>query len=169
MKTTTFAIRIWRILSMIAVFVASVYSYSLFGADVGVHFDASGKADEFMQKSDIFYILVGLIVTNNVLLIALGRQLIKLPSHLLPIPNQSEWTAQRDELNEHLQNWIYCLVAMINTLIAMTVFALATVNNEFTFKVADFEGLFYLVVVFLLVIVVALPIRLMIKPKEDLS
>jgi uncharacterized membrane protein len=167
MKITTFSIRIWRVFSMIAVFVVSVYSYSLFGQDVGIHFDATGKADEFMRKSDVFYIVVGLILANNVLLMALGRQLLKLPSDLLPIPNQVEWSAQRDELNEHLRNWIYCLVAMINTLVAMTVFALATVNNEFKYKIADFEGLFYLVVSLLLIIVLALPVRLMIKPKVE--
>ncbi|WP_428661063.1 hypothetical protein [Runella sp.] len=169
MKFTTLAIRIWRLCSMLAVFGTSIYSYSLFSNDVGVHFDALGKADEFMSKSDIFYIIVGLILVNNVLFPALGRQLTKLPSHLLPIPNQLEWAAQRDELNEHLLNWIYSLVAMINTIIAMTVFALATVNNEFTFKIGDFEGLFYLVVVLLLVIVLALPVRLMLKPKEEES
>lgn len=154
---------------MLAVFGASIYSYSLFSNDVGVHFDASGKADEFMSKSDVFYIIVGLILVNNVLFTALGRQFTKLPSHLLPIPQQAAWAAQRDEFNEHIINWIYCLVAMINTIIAMTVFALATVNNEFTFKIGDFEGLFYLVVVLLLVIVLALPVRLMLKPKAEES
>lgn len=167
MKLTTFAIRTWRMLSMLAVFGASVYSYSLFGEDVGVHFDATGKADEFMRKSDVFYIIVGLILVNNVLLTALGRQLLKLPNDLLPIPNQSEWAEQRDELNGHLLNWVYCLVAMINTLISMTVFALATVNNEFVYKISDFEGLFYLVVGLLLIIVLALPVRLLIKPKVE--
>lgn len=167
MKFTTLAIRTWRFFSMIAVFGASIYSYSLFGNDVGVHFDASGKADEFMSKSDIFYIVVGLILVNNVFFTALARQLVKLPGHLLPIPNQSEWAAQREELDEHILNWIFSLVAMINTIIAMTVFALATVNNEFTFKIGDFEGLFYLIVLLLLIIVLALPIRLMMKPKDE--
>jgi uncharacterized membrane protein len=167
MKITTLAIRVWRMFSMIAVFVVSVYSYSLFSEDVGVHFDASGKADEFVRKSEIFYIIVGLILVNNVLLMALGRQLLKIPNDLLPIPNRIEWAAQRDELNEHLRNWIYSLVAMINTIVGMTVFALATVNNEFTYKIADFEGLFYLVVGLLIIILISLPIRLMIKPKLE--
>ena len=73
---------------MIAVFGVSVYSYSLFSEDVGVHFDAAGKADEFIRKSEIFYIIVGLILVNNVLLLALGRQLLKIPNELLPIPNR---------------------------------------------------------------------------------
>ncbi|MEI7585396.1 hypothetical protein [Runella sp.] len=167
MKITTLAIRVWRMFSMIAVFVVSVYSYSLFSEDVGVHFDAAGKADEFIRKSEIFYIIVGLILVNNVLLLALGRQLLKIPNDLLPIPNRVEWAAQRDELNEHLRNWIYSLVAMINTLVGMTVFALATVNNEFTYKISAFEGLLYLVVGFLCIILIALPIRLMIKPKLE--
>lgn len=167
MKITTLAIRVWRMFSMIVVFGVSVYSYSLFNEDVGVHFDAAGKADEFIRKSEIFYIIVGLILVNNVLLMALGRQLPKIPNDLLPIPNRVEWATQRDELNEHLRNWIYSLVAMINTLVGMTVFALATVNNEFTYKIDDFEGLFYLVVVLLLIVLIALPIRLMIKPKLE--
>jgi len=167
MKISTFVFRVWRAFSMLAVFGISVYSYSLFGSDVGIHFDAAGKADEFMRKSDVFYIIVGLILVNNVLLMALGQRLLKLPSHLLPIPNQSEWAAQRDTLNEHLRNWVYGLIAMINTLIAMTVFSLATVNNEFKYKISDFEGLFYIVIISLFIIIIALPIQLMIKPKLE--
>jgi len=120
-----------------------------------------------MLKSDIFYILVGLILTNNVLLLSVGRALLKLPSNVLPIPNQTLWAEHREELNEHIQNWIYSLVAMINTSIALTIFALATVNNEFKFKIGDFNGLLYLIVGFLLAIVVALPIRLMMKPSSN--
>lgn len=167
MKITTFAIRVWRVFSMITVFGASMYSYSLFGQEVGVHFNALGQADEFMLKSDIFYILVGLILTNNVLLLSVGRALLKLPSNVLPIPNQTLWAEHREELNEHIQNWIYSLVAMINTSIALTIFALATVNNEFKFKIGDFNGLLYLIVGFLLAIVVALPIRLLMKPSSN--
>lgn len=144
-----------------------MYSYSLFGQEVGVHFNALGQADEFMLKSDIFYILVGLILTNNVLLLSAGRALLKLPSNVLPIPNQTLWAENREELNEHIQNWIYSLVAMINTSIALTIFVLATVNNEFKFKIGDFNGLLYLIVGFLLAIVVALPIRLMMKPSSN--
>lgn len=166
MKLSTFAIKAWRIFSMIAVFGISVYSYSLFATDVGVHFNSAGQADEFMTKSDIFYILAGLIVVNNVLLPALGKQLLKIPTNLLPIPHQEIWEDQRDNLEEHIQNWIYALVAMINTSIAMTVFALATVNNEFKYKIGDLEGLFYIVVVSLLFIIIALPIRLFIKPRQ---
>lgn len=152
---------------MITVFGASMYSYSLFGQEVGVHFNALGQADEFMLKSDIFYILVGLILTNNVLLLSVGRALLKLPSNVLPIPNQTLWAEHREELNEHIRNWIYSLVAMINTSIALTIFALATVNNEFKFKIGDFNGLLYLIVGFLLAIIVALPIRLMMKPSSN--
>jgi len=167
MKITTFAIRVWRVFSMITVFGVSLYSYSLFGQDVGIHFNAQGQADEFMLKSDIFYIVVGLILVNNVLLLSVGRSLLKIPSELLPIPNQQLWAQHREELNEHLQNWIYCLVAMINTSIAMTVFVLATVNNQFKFKIGDFNGLLYLIVGFLVAIILALPIRLMMKPSPE--
>ncbi|MFN4147638.1 MAG: hypothetical protein ACK4GN_17570 [Runella sp.] len=167
MQFATFAIRAWRVFSMMLVFGGVVYSYTLFSADVGIHFDEQGKPDEFMHKSDIFYLLVGIILTNNVLIMALARQLLKLPGHLLPIPHQAEWAAQRDLLNEHLQNWFYALIAMINTLVALTVLVLATVNSEFKYKIYDFTWLFYLVIFSLLVIIVALPIRLSIKPKAE--
>ncbi len=167
MKITTFSIRAWRVLSMITVLGASLYSYSLFGQDVGVHFNAQGLADEFMLKSDIFYVVVGLILVNNVLLLSVGRSLLKIQSELLPIPNQQIWANHRDELKEHIQNWIYSLVAMINTSIALTIFVLATVNNEFKFKIGDFGGLLYMIVGFLLIIIIALPVRLMMKPSSD--
>lgn len=165
-KISTFVIRIWRGLSVLLVFGLSVFSYTLFVEDVGIHFDQFGKADRFLRKSDIFYLVMGVILVNNVLLKWLGDRLLTLPSHLLPIPNQDFWAANRPALNEHLKNWFYCLIASINTVTALTMLALATVNsNQFKNGINDFNWLFYLTIGTLLLVLVALPLRLSAKPK----
>ncbi|TAF93959.1 MAG: hypothetical protein EAZ26_02890 [Runella slithyformis] len=165
MKISSFIVGTWRVLSILLVFGLSVFSYTLFSEDVGVHFDQFGKADKYLRKSDIFYIAMGLILVNNVFLLGLGRRLLTMPSHLLPIPNQAAWSANREALNEHLKNWFYCLVAAINTIAALGIFSLASVNNTTTqYTVNSFDWLIYLTCGLLIVILFALPIRLAIKP-----
>jgi uncharacterized membrane protein len=166
MKTSTFGIKIWRGLSVMAVAVVLAYGYSLLPQEVAIEFDAQGKASNFVAKSQIFYIIFGFMIFNNVLLIALGRRIAELPVHQLPIPNQQQWASSPNELSEHILNWVYCIVAAINTIITVTVGVLATVNNEFRFKIGDFTNLIYFAVLLLAIVVVALPIRLMQKPSE---
>jgi ABC-type glycerol-3-phosphate transport system permease component len=168
MKVSTFAIRVWRVFSMIVVLGAAAFSYSTFGDDVGVHFDSKGLADVFVHKSIIFYSAVAIILINNVVILNLSKQVSKLPKQFLPIPNQSEWIQVRDVLNEHFKNWFYCIIAAINTVLALTLFALGNVNStQFKYKLADYEWLIYMAVFMFLVIAIALPIRLMVKPQID--
>ena len=82
----------------------------------------------------------------------------------LPIFNKKAWSLHREALNEHLTNWLFCLVAVINTIIGMSLFALATVNSQqYKLDVFDFSWLFY-VGIALLVIVFLLPLRLLSPP-----
>lgn len=168
MKISSFVIGTWRVMSILFVFGLSVFSYSLFSDDVGVHFDELGIADKFLSKSTIFYIAAALILVNNVLILNVSRRILTLPSHLLPIPNQTEWAAQRDVLNEHLKNWFYCLIATINTITGLGVLTLATLNsNQSQQRVWEFDWLFYLTISLLVVILLALPARLAIKPRLE--
>jgi uncharacterized membrane protein len=167
MKIGTFGIKIWHGLSMIGVLLVVAYGYSSLPADVGVHFGEDGKADEFILKSQIFYVLLGLLLANNVLLPALGRQFLNSSAAQLPIPNRAMWVANQDELNEHIQNWVKCLVAAINTVIGLTFSVLATVNNQFKLQISDFGGLFVVVVAMLVIVVLALPVRLLMKPTNE--
>jgi uncharacterized membrane protein len=165
MKISTFVIRIWRMISVAVVFGLSVFSYTLFPSEVAVHFDALGQADRFIQKSNVFYVVMGLILVNNVLLMAFSKRFLTLPTHLLPIPNQESWTLQREVLNEHLKNWFYCLMAAINTITGLGMLALASVNNkQFAYNIGNFDWIFYLAFAMLFLILVALPLRLFIKP-----
>lgn len=168
MKISTFVIKTWRFLSLVMVLAAVGLSYSVLPDDVGVHFNTEGKPDEYLHKSDIFYLAVAIIIVNNTLIMALGKKLLSLPSNLLPIPNQIEWAAHRDEFNEHLKNWFFCLIASINTILGFTLFALGTVNsNQFKYKIGEFGWLFYMTFAILFIVGISLPIRLLIKPKND--
>lgn len=168
MKITTFAIRAWRFLSLVLVLGAIGLSYTVLPDDVGVHFNAEGKPDEYLHKTDIFYLAVAIIIINNSLIMALGKKILSLPSHLLPIPNQTEWAAHREDFDEHLKNWFNCLIASINTILGFTLLALGTVNsNQFKYKIGDFNWLFYMTFAILFIVGISLPIRLLIKPKDD--
>ncbi len=168
MKISTYSIKVWRFLSMALVIASAGFTYSILPDEVAVGFGPSGQPKDYMLKSNIFYIAVGIILVNNVLIMSLAKRLLKFPANLLPIPNQTDWTAHREALNEHLQNWFYCIVASINTILALTLFTIGTVNsNQFKYHLSDFGWLFYLTVFMLLAILISLPIRLLMKPRNE--
>jgi hypothetical protein len=170
MKVTTFGIKVWRWFSVLLIVGALVWTYSLLPDLVAVGFASSGMADYYLDKETIFYVATGLIIFNNVVIMAMARQVHKVPVSLLPIPNRKAWAQHRSELNEHLVNWLYCLVAAINTIMALSLFALATVNStQYNANIFSFAWLFYLGFGMLIVIFAALPIRLLRTPVPDMS
>ncbi len=170
MKVSTFSIKIWRWFSVLLVVGALAWTYSLFPDLVAVGFASSGMAEHYVEKDTIFYIAMGLIIFNNVVIAAMARSIGKVPVSLLPIPNRQIWAQHREELDEHLINWLYCLVAAINTIVSLSLFALATVNsNQFNEDVFSFAWLFYLGFGMLIVIFVALPLQLLRAPVPEIS
>jgi uncharacterized membrane protein len=168
MKVTTFGIKVWRVFSVLLVVGALFWTYSTFPDDVAVDFDASGLARNYLGKETVFYIAMGLILFANVVMMAVARQIQKIPPQQLPVPKRDTWRLHRDELNEHLTNWLYSLVAAINTILALSFFALSTVNsNQFKNDIFDFAWLFYMGAGMLLLIVLALPLRLMRPPVPE--
>ena len=164
MKVTTFVIKVWRWLSLMLVIGALVWTYSVFPQTVAVDFSDTGLAERYVEKEHIFYIVMGLFLLNNVLITGLARHIPKVDPMHLPIFNKKAWSLHREALNEHLTNWLFCLVAVINTIIGMSLFALATVNSQqYKLDVFDFSWLFY-VGIALLVIVFLLPLRLLSPP-----
>ncbi len=170
MKVSTFSIKIWRWFSILLVVGALGWTYSLLPDLVAVNFAPTGLAENYLEKSTIFYIVMGLIIFNNVVIRAIAKQVGKVPLNLLPLPNRRAWTDHREELDEHLTNWLFCLVAAINTIVALSLFALGTLNsNQFRQDVFSFAWLFYLGFGTLIVIFIALPIRLMRPPVPEIS
>lgn len=164
MKVTTFVIKVWRWLSLMLVIGALVWTYSVFPQTVAVDFSETGLAERYVEKEHIFYIVMGLFLLNNVLITGLARHIPKVDPMHLPIPNKRAWAQHREALNEHMTNWLFCLVAVINTVIGLSLFALATVNSQqYKLDVFDFLWLYY-VGIALLIIVFLLPLRLLSPP-----
>jgi len=169
MKIGTFSIKIWRWFSMLLVFGALGWTYSVFPEQIAVDFAASGLAEIYVNKEHLFYIVMVFFILNNVILSAFARQIPKIDASRLPIPKKEIWAQFRDELNEHLINWLYCVVASINTIIGLSLFALATINSsQYKLSVFDFAWVSYLGLA-LLIFVFLLPLRLLRTPvpKEE--
>lgn len=170
MKVSTFGIKVWRLFSAVLVIGSLAWTYSLLPDLVAVDFAASGMADHYIEKSTVFYIAMGLIIVNNVAFMGMARQIAVIPTSMLPIPNKAAWADHREELNGHLTNWLYALVAAINTIVALSLFALATVNSaQYKSDIFDYAWLFYLGFGMLILIFVALPVRLMRAPAPDIT
>jgi len=154
---------------MLMVFGALVWTYSVFPEQIAVDFAASGLAEIYVNKEHLFYIVMTFFILNNVVLSAFARQIPKIdPSHL-PIPKRKIWAQYREELNEHLINWLYTVVSSINTVIALSLLALATINSsQFKLSVFDFAWVSY-VGLALMILVFLLPLRLLWTPvpKEE--
>ncbi|MCF2446339.1 hypothetical protein L0657_20440 [Dyadobacter sp. CY345] len=169
MKIGTFSIKIWRWFSMLMVFGALVWTYSVFPEQIAFDFAASGLAEIYVNKEHLFYIVMAFFVLNNVVLSAFARQIPKIDASHFPIPKKNIWAQHREELNEHLINWLYTVVSSINTIIALSLLALATINSsQYNLTVFDFAWVSY-VGLALMILIFLLPLRLLKTPvpKEE--
>jgi len=167
MKVTTFAIKIWRWASLLFVIGALVWTYSLFPEMVAVDFADSGLAERYVEKGHIFYIVMGLFLLNNVVITGIARHIPNVDPMNLPILKRKEWSQHRTELNEHLTNWLFCLVSVINTITGFSLLALATINStNYKMDVFDFSWLYYASLALVLGVFL-LPLRLLWPPVHD--
>lgn len=154
---------------MLMVVGSLMWTYSVFPEQIAVDFASSGLAEVYVNKEHLFYIVMGFFILNNVIITAFAKQVPKIdPSHL-PIPKRKIWQKPefRAELNEHLTNWIFCIVAGINTVMSFSLLALATINsNQFKLNVFDFAWVSYLGLA-LLLLVFLLPLRLLRTPTPE--
>ena len=167
MKVGTFFIKIWRWSSVLLVIGALVWTYSVFPDMVAVDFSETGLAERYVNKEHVFYIVMGLFLVNNVVISGLAKQIPKVDADHLPILNRKVWAQHRELLNELLINWLFCLVAVINTIIGFSLFALATINSmQYKMDVFDFSWVYYAGMA-LMIMVFLLPLRLLWTPVPD--
>jgi hypothetical protein len=167
MKIGTFVVKIWRWLSIAMVVGALTWTYSLFPDMVAVDFSSTGLAEKYVNKEHIFYLIMGLFLVNNVFISRLALQVPNIDTEFLPILKKKTWAQHRETLNELLINWIYCVVASINTVMGFSLFALATINSSnYKMDVFDFSWVFYLGLG-LLIFVFLLPLRLLWTPGPE--
>jgi len=102
-----------------------------------------------------------------VVISGLAKQIPNVDADHLPILNRKVWAQHRELLNELLTNWLFCLVAVINTIIGFSLFALATINSmQYKMDVFDFSWVYY-VGMALMIMVFLLPLRLLWTPVPD--
>jgi len=153
---------------MLAFAAVLTYTYSNFDQNVAVHFTPEKQPDAFVQRDVLFYIGVGIFLLTNTLVGLLARLFPRVPDAALPIPNQAAWTGHRTQLNELTQNWFYALMAAINTVMALALWVLAQLNKQLgNSALSGHEWLLPVCTLIFAVVIVALPVRLMLKPSTE--
>lgn len=168
MSISTFGITIWRWASILLIIGALIWTYSVMDAVVTVAYDDQGEAALSVSKETVFYIIMGVFVLNNSVLMSLAKFLKKTPVSAFPLPNRAVWEKAPDQVRQIMVNWVGALVAAINTIFALSLFALATVNSKvYNWDVFSFSWIAYLGAALLVIIVAMLPIQLSRGPKLE--
>jgi hypothetical protein len=168
MKTGTFFVRVWRIISILGLLFALFNSYISYPGEVAVRFDDLNQPIQFISRESLFYMAVAIFLVNNTLINAVARLFPRVPTARIPVPNQQAWATHRDALNEVFTNWFYALMAAINTVLALGLMVLSFLNNSSRkLQSLDYAWLLPLSTAILIIVLVALPIRLFMKPAGD--
>ena len=160
--------RIWRILSILGLLFALFNSYVSYPSDVAVRFDELDQPVQFISREALFYIAVAIFLINNTLVNAVARLFPRVPTAQVWIPNQQVWASHRPKLNEVVTNWFYALMASINTILALGLMVLSFLNRSArNIRAVDHVWLLPLSTAILITVLVALPIRLFMKPGDN--
>lgn len=168
MKAGTFFVRVWRVMSILGLLIALFTSYISYPENVAVRFNELKQPIQTINREVIFYASVAIFLLNNTLIRAVLKLFLRVPTAQIPVPNQGIWAAHRPQLNEIFKNWFYALTAAINTILALGLFVLSLLNrSDRSMQPYDYAWLLPLVTAILIAVLVALPIRLFMKPNND--
>ena len=118
MKTGSFFVRVWRILSIIGFLIALFSSYISYPDQVAVRFDKLNQPLQTIDREVIFYVAIAIFIVNNTLLKVVSNA-ISAGTHCPDSGrNQERWAAHRSELNEIFTNWFSALISAVNTILA---------------------------------------------------
>ena len=168
MKVGTFFVRTWRVLSILGFVFALFTSYISYPGEVAVRFDDLKQPIQTVNRELIFYIAVAIFLINNTLINAIAKLFRRVPTAQIPIPNQGIWVSYRSQLNEIFTNWFSALMAAINTVLALGLFVLSLLNrSDRSMQPYDYAWLLPVITAILIAVLIALPIRLFMKPSAD--
>jgi hypothetical protein len=168
MKVSTFAIRLWRLASLIGFGTLLIYTYVSLETNVAVGFTPDSRPDVFMNRDYLFYSCVAIFLINNTLINTLTKLFPKVSGTALPIPNQLLWLENRDQLNEIFRNWFYCVMSAVNTIMALSLFVLGKLNTQLgSTHLSGHQWLLPVCTAIILIVIVSLPIRLAMKPAAE--
>ncbi|GAB3912686.1 hypothetical protein GCM10028803_56050 [Larkinella knui] len=168
MKISTFAIRLWRLASLIGFAVLLIYTYVSLETKVAVSFTPDSRPDVFISRDYLFYGCVAIFLINNTLINTLTKLFPKVSGTALPIPNQQLWLEHRDQLNEIFRNWFYSLMAAVNTVMALSLYVLGRLNTQLgATQLSGHQWLLPVCTAIILIVIISLPIRLAMKPAAE--
>lgn len=168
MKTGTFFVRIWRIISILGLLFVLFNSYISYPSEVAVRFDELKQPIQFISREVLFYIAVTIFLINNTLINAVARLFPRVPTAQIFVPNRQVWVNHRPALNVIITNWFYALMASINTILALGLMVLSFLNRSARdIQAVDHAWLLPLSTAILIIVLISLPIRLFMKPGND--
>lgn len=168
MKAGTFFIRIWRISSIPGFLISLFSSYISYPEEVAVRFDEFNRSIQTVNREVIFYAAVAIFILSFTLLRTASRLFLRISTANLPVPNQDSWARHRSTLNEVFTNWFSGLSSAINTITALGLFVLSSLNRgDRSMQPGDYAWFLPLMTVILIAVIAALPIRLFMKPGDD--
>lgn len=168
MKTGTFFVRVWRIVSILGFLVSLFSSYIAYPESVAVRFDELNRSLQTLDRELIFYLATAMFIINNTLLRAVAKLFVRVPMNSLPSFVQERWSAHRSELNEIVTNWFSALASAVNTVAALGLFVLSSLNRgDRSMQPYDYAWLLPVTTAIFIAVLVSLPIRLFQKPSED--
>jgi len=168
MKTGTFFVRVWRTLSIAGLLFALFNSYISYPGEVAVRFDDLGTPIQYVQRETLFYIAVAIFLINNTLIRAVGKLFLRVPSNSVPVPNQALWAKNRSQLNEIVMNWFSALQAAINTILGLALMVISFLNrSDRGLQAVDYAWLMPMSAFILISVLVALPVRMAMKPAAE--
>ena len=168
MNVGTFFVRTWRFLSIIGFLISLFSSYISFTEEVAVRFDDLNQPIQTMNRETIFYLAIAVFIVSNTFLTLLRKLFVRVPMAQLPVPNQAVWAAHRTQLNTIFAQWFSMLISAINTIMALGLFVLSSLNRgDRNMPPSDYIWLLPVSTVILIAVIVVLPIRLFRKPGND--
>ena len=156
-------VRILRIFTLFAFIVALFVCYIGFPQLVAVHYDASGTADGFVDKSQIFYGLMFFVVLFNTALSLLANLVPALPASRLKVPNRPFWTVNRQALRDILAGWLTSLTALVNAFLVICLVVIQRLNANQDVPVLGYGWLPLAGGILLLGWAAFLPLRLLVR------
>ncbi len=98
MKTGTFFVRTWRILSILGLLFALFNSYVSYPGEVAIRFDELSQPVQFIGRETLFYVAVAIFLINNTLVNAVARLFPRIPTAQVFVPNKQVWANHRAKL-----------------------------------------------------------------------
>lgn len=143
--------KVFHFLSVVLFLIAFLYMYSASPESVTYELSEGGLPVGQVSKEAFFYLMVGLFLVSNVLLIV--------PAKLIELQYTTALKRvfpKGDLFRERVLSWIYSFAGVVNLSTVIFIFYLYTVTHRHEVKSGDFSLFFYLVPFFFALWILAL-------------